>query len=57
MEEEECFNYLNNTPIQMCIFHQVAIARRYLTKKPKMQARRAVGVNTDVKAHRYRKFY
>lgn len=27
-----------NTPIQMCNFHQVAIIRRYLTKKPKMQA-------------------
>lgn len=25
-------------PIQMCQFHQVAIVRRYLTKKPKMQA-------------------
>ncbi len=25
-------------PIQMCNFHQVAIIRRYLTKKPKMQA-------------------
>lgn len=26
------------TPIQMCNFHQIAIIRRYLTKKPKMQA-------------------
>ena len=26
------------TPVQMCNFHQVAIVRRYLTKKPKMQA-------------------
>lgn len=25
-------------PIQMCNFHQVAIIRRYLTRKPKMQA-------------------
>lgn len=25
-------------PIQMCQFHQIAIVRRYLTKKPKMQA-------------------
>lgn len=25
-------------PVQMCNFHQVAILRRYLTKKPKMQA-------------------
>jgi hypothetical protein len=29
---------LPNIPIQMCNFHQVAIIRRYLTKKPKMQA-------------------
>ena len=28
----------NDTPIQMCNIHQVAIIRRYLTKKPKMQA-------------------
>ena len=28
----------DNIPIQMCQFHQVAIIRRYLTKKPKMQA-------------------
>jgi hypothetical protein len=28
----------NGIPIQMCQFHQVAIIRRYLTKKPKMQA-------------------
>jgi hypothetical protein len=27
-----------NIPIQMCNFHQVAIVRRYLTKRPKMQA-------------------
>lgn len=26
------------TPVQMCNFHQVAIVRRYLTRKPKMQA-------------------
>lgn len=26
------------TPIQMCQFHQSAIIRRYLTKRPKMQA-------------------
>ena len=25
-------------PVQMCQFHQVAIIRRYLTKKPKIQA-------------------
>jgi len=28
----------NDIPVQMCQFHQVAIIRRYLTKKPKMQA-------------------
>lgn len=27
-----------NIPVQMCNFHQIAIIRRYLTKKPKMQA-------------------
>jgi hypothetical protein len=30
--------FRNDIPIQMCNFHQVAIIRRYLTKKPKMQA-------------------
>jgi len=25
-------------PVQMCNFHQVAVVRRYITKKPKMQA-------------------
>ncbi len=25
-------------PVQMCVFHQAAIIRRYLTKRPKMQA-------------------
>lgn len=29
---------LEGIPVQMCNFHQVAIIRRYLTKKPKMQA-------------------
>ena len=28
----------NGIPVQMCSFHQVSIIRRYLTKKPKMQA-------------------
>jgi len=27
-----------NIPVQMCQFHQAAIIRRYLTKKPKLQA-------------------
>lgn len=32
------FQLFEGIPIQMCNFHQVAIIRRYLTKKPKMQA-------------------
>lgn len=32
------FNAFKNTPVQMCQFHQVAIIRRYLTKKPKLKA-------------------
>ena len=28
----------DDIPVQMCQFHQVAIIRRYLTKKPKLQA-------------------
>ena len=28
----------DDIPVQMCNFHQVAIVRRYLTKKPKLQA-------------------
>ena len=32
------FHLFGEIPIQMCNFHQVAIMRRYLTKKPKMQA-------------------
>lgn len=31
-------NLFSNIPTQMCQFHQVAIIRRYITKKPKMQA-------------------
>jgi len=30
--------FAEDIPVQMCNFHQVAIVRRYLTKKPKMQA-------------------
>jgi hypothetical protein len=33
-------NLFEDIPVQMCNFHQVAIIRRYLTKKPKMQASR-----------------
>jgi hypothetical protein len=32
------FQLFPGIPMQMCNFHQVAIIRRYLTKKPKMQA-------------------
>lgn len=32
------FQLFGEMPVQMCNFHQVAIIRRYLTKKPKMQA-------------------
>lgn len=34
------FQLFPDIPVQMCNFHQVAIIRRYLTKKPKMQASR-----------------
>ena len=32
------FQLFPDIPVQMCNFHQVAIVRRYLTKKPKLQA-------------------
>ena len=38
-------------PIQMCQFHQVAIIRRYLTKKPKMQASKELWEHTLLLAH------
>lgn len=28
----------NNIPVQLCVFHQVAIIRRYITKNPKLPA-------------------
>ena len=31
-------NSFGNIPVQMCQFHQVAIIRRYITKKPRLQA-------------------
>lgn len=31
-------NSFKNIPVQMCQFHQVAIIRRYITKRPKMPA-------------------
>lgn len=33
-------------PVQMCNFHQVTIIRRYLTKKPKMQASKELWEHT-----------
>lgn len=38
-------------PIQMCNFHQAAIVRRYLTKKPKMQASKELWVLTLLLKH------
>ena len=38
-------------PVQMCNFHQVAIVRRYLTKKPKMQASKELWELTLLLAH------
>jgi len=32
------FHLFEGIPVQMCNFHQMAIIRRYLTRKPKMQA-------------------
>ncbi len=31
-------NSFEDIPVQMCQFHQAAIIRRYITKKPKLQA-------------------
>jgi hypothetical protein len=38
-------------PIQMCNFHQVAIVRRYLTKRPKMQASKELWEHTLLLVH------
>ena len=35
-------------PIQMCNFHQVAIIRRHLTKKPKMQASKELWIHVQL---------
>ncbi len=32
------FKLFDNIPVQMCQFHQAAIVRRYITKKPRMPA-------------------
>jgi hypothetical protein len=41
----------NDIPVQMCNFHQIAIIRRYLTKKPKMQASKALWELTQLLVH------
>lgn len=38
-------------PMQFCNFHQVAIVRRYLTKKPKMQASKELWEHTLILVH------
>ena len=40
------FQLFDGVPMQMCNFHQVAIVRRYLTKKPKMQASKELWEHT-----------
>lgn len=40
-----------DVPVQMCNFHQEAIVRRYLTKKPKMQASKELWELTLILAH------
>jgi hypothetical protein len=41
----------DDIPVQMCNFHQVAIVRRYLTKKPKMQASKELWEHTLLLVH------
>ena len=38
-------------PVQMCQFHQSAIIRRYLTKRPKLQAAKALMMVVDLMKH------
>jgi len=45
------FQLFEGTHIQMCNFHQVAIIRRYLTKKPKMQASKELWEHTLLMVH------
>jgi len=40
-------NSFENIPVQMCQFHQAAIIRRYITKRPKLQA--SIELNNLVK--------
>jgi len=41
-------NSFNDIPVQMCQFHQAAIIRRYLTKRPKLQASRELMAIVDL---------
>lgn len=43
--------FAKQIPVQMCNFHQVAIVRRYLTKKPKMQASKELWEHTLLLVH------
>lgn len=36
------FNVFNDIPVQMCQFHQIKIVTRYLTKRPKTEAGKAL---------------
>ena len=38
MVAEDFLNSFSSTPVQMCQFHQAAIIRRYITKRPRLQA-------------------
>jgi len=40
-----------NIPTQMCNFHQVAIIRRYITKKPKLEANKALKWISELLVH------
>lgn len=42
---------LDGIPVQMCNSHQVAIIRRYLTKKPKMQASKELWAHALLLVH------
>jgi hypothetical protein len=45
------FQLFEGIPMQMCNFHQVATIRRYLTKKPKMQASKELWTHTLLLVH------
>lgn len=45
------FNLFPDIPIQMCHFHQVAIIRRYLTKRPKLPAGKELTAVTQLLVH------